>query len=130
MSKVHTAQAEGVSYSYHEPQGRDGGLVKGIMYQKADSKTGEMKLKSADGFLERLLIKARGYSKLKESNAKKFLQAILSTTSLPPDIELTSRIKSFGGSKSVIKADVFQYNFKNFMATDKMVMNIKSMMRQ
>ena len=130
MTKIHTAQAESVKYSYHEPKSRDGGPIKGIMYQKADSKTGETKFKSADGFLEKLFMKAKGYSKLKEDNAKKFLEASLRASSLPLNIKLTSTIKSSGESKTVIKAEVFQSNFKSLMDSDAIVMNLKSMMNE
>ncbi len=129
MKSIHSAEAAGVKFKYHDPQSSDKGPIKGIMYQKADSKTGEMKLKSANGFMERLMLKARGYSKLTEGNAKKFLQASLTHTNLPLDIDLTSRIKSSGQSKSVIKTEVFHSNFNSLKATDIMTMNIKSILQ-
>ena len=69
----HEASVNQVNYKYYEPKENSDGAIKGVMYEKYDKKTGENKLKSGSNALEKLLMKARGYTALKESSAKEFL---------------------------------------------------------
>ena len=43
MASIHTVIIDKVNYKYHAPKENSEGAIKGIMYEKIDKKTGEMK---------------------------------------------------------------------------------------
>jgi hypothetical protein len=76
MGNIHSATgADGVKFKYQEPSTNSKGETKGILYEKKDSKTGEIKLKSADGLVGHLLMKLRGYSTANYQTCGAFLEA-------------------------------------------------------
>ena len=76
MGNIHSATgADGVKFKYQEPSTNSKGETKGILYEKKDSKTGEIKLKSADGLVGHLLMKLRGYSTANYHTCGDFLEA-------------------------------------------------------
>ena len=115
----HEASVNEVNYKYYEPKGNSEGKFKGVMYEKYDKKTDETKLKSGSNALEKLLMKARGYTLLKESSAKKFLNAMFPKAPLSEcSILTTPRYKPAGKSKDVISANFFHKTFENQQSTD------------
>ncbi len=76
MGNIHRATGDtGVQFKYQEPSANSKGETKGILYEKKDSKTGEIKLKSASGFGGNLLMKLRGYSEATYKTCGDFLYA-------------------------------------------------------
>jgi hypothetical protein len=90
MGNIHRATGDnGVQFKYQEPSANSKGETKGILYEKKDSKTGEIKLKSASGFGGNLLMKLRGYSEANYKTCGDFLSA------------------KFPGAGGAFRADVF-----------------------
>jgi hypothetical protein len=114
MRPVHEASVNNVNYKYHQPKENNKDAIKGIMYEKIDKNTNDAKLKSGSNALEKLLMKARGYTALKESSAKDFLNASFTNAQLSTGIVLTKpQYKSAGKSNDVVSADVFHQTFEN-----------------
>lgn len=75
MGNIHHATAaDGTKFKYQEPSAKINDEKRGIVFEKKDAKTGETKLKSAEGPMK-LLMKLRGYSEAKLGTCRKFLQA-------------------------------------------------------
>jgi len=114
----HEASVNPVNYKYYAPKENSEGKIKGVMYEKIDKNTGETKLKSGSNALEKLLMKARGYTALKESSAKDFLKTMFPKAPLSEGSILTThRYKSAGKSKDVISANVFHQTFETQKTT-------------
>lgn len=114
MATIYKASVNNVNYKYHEPKENNKGAIKGIMYEKIDKNTGDVRIKSGSNALEKLLMKARGYTALKESSAKDFLNASFTNAQLSTDIVLTKpQYKSAGKSSDVVSANVFHQTFEN-----------------
>lgn len=114
MPNIHNATIDKVSYKYYEPKPNNKGAIKGIMYEKTDKKTGDTKFKSGSNALEKLLMKARGYTLMQESSAKKFLNAKFPNALLSGDVILTThKYKSARKSSDVMSANVFHQTFEN-----------------
>jgi len=114
----HEASVNQVNYKYYEPKENSDGAIKGVMYEKYDKKTGENKLKSGSNALEKLLMKARGYTALKESSAKEFLKAMFPKAPLAKgSILTTNRYKSAGKSNDVVSANLFHLTFEKQQTT-------------
>jgi hypothetical protein len=119
MRTVHEASVNEVNYKYYETKENSAGAIKGVMYEKIDKKNGETKLKSGSNALEKLLMEARGYTALKESSAKKFLNAMFPKAPLSEGSILTTpRYKSAGKSKDVVSSNYFHKTFENQQITD------------
>ncbi len=74
MPTIHKVQGDnGINYKYQEPTKNKKGGTEGIMYLKLDKKTGETKLKNADGLAGYLKMKFRGYSRANENQIKSYL---------------------------------------------------------
>jgi len=118
MRPVHEASVNNVNYKYYEPKENSDGAIKGVMYEKYDKKTGEKKHKNGSNALEKLLMKARGYTALKESSAKDFLNTMFSKAPLPKgSILTTNRYKSAGKSNDVVSANLFHITFEKQQTT-------------
>jgi hypothetical protein len=118
MATIYKASVNHVNYKYHEPKENNKGAIKGIMYEKIDKNTGDVRIKSGSNALEKLLMKARGYTALKESSAKDFLNASFANAQLSTDIVLTKpQYKSAGKSSDVVSANVFHQTFENLKNT-------------
>lgn len=127
MPNIHRASSENINYKYHEPKPNNKGNIKGLMYQKVDKNTGEMKLKSGSGVFERLMLKAQGYTKMTESTARKFLESKFTNAALPHDFNIATDIKSSSSKRNtVVRADVFQSTFKKQMGKDQLVADLKA----
>lgn len=114
----HEASVNEVNYKYYAPKENSEGKIKGVMYEKYDKNTGETKLKSGSNALEKLLMKARGYTALKESSGKDFLKAMFPKALFSEGSILTTpRYKSAGKSKDVISANYFHKTFENRQTT-------------
>ena len=113
MRTVPEASVNPVDYKYYEPKENSAGAIKGVIYEKYDKKTGKTKLKNGSNALEKLLMKARGYTALKESSAKDFLNTTFPKAPLPKgSILTTNRYKSAGKSNDVISANLFHRTFE------------------
>jgi len=114
MRIFHEASVKSVSHKYYEPKENNKGAIKGIMYEKIDKNTGNVKFKSGSNALEKLLMKVRGYTALQESSAKKFLNAMFPKAPISEDEILTTRRhKSGGKSSDVVSANYFHQIFEN-----------------
>ena len=113
MPPIHEASVNNVNYKYHQPKENSEGKFKGVMYEKVDKKTGEKKFKSSSNALVTLFIKARGYTTMKESSAKDFLNAKFPKAPLSEGSILTTRkYKQAGKSIDVVSANLFQRTFE------------------
>ncbi len=113
MSNIYRVSSESVDYKYHAPKENNEGAIKGIMYEKIDKKTGETKLKSGSNALGKLLMKARGYTALKESSAKDFLKTMFPKAPLSEGSMLTTcKYKPAGKSIDLVSANLFQRTFE------------------
>lgn len=131
MANIHSATSEKINYKYHEPKSNKNGQIKGIMYTKVDKDTGEIKLKSGSGVFEKLMLKARGYTKMTENTGKEFLKSKFTNAALPSDFNIGTNIKSSSSKKNtVVRADVFQSNFKSQMGNDQIVATLMAMVNQ
>jgi hypothetical protein len=116
MATIHQASIEGVNYKYHEPKPNKNGEIKGLMYTKVDKYTGEVKLKNGSGPLEKLMLSARGYTRMTETMGKKFLNAKFQNAQLSPTTNIRSTQKSFLGQENfVVRANDFQSTFTKQM---------------
>jgi len=113
MRIFHEASVKSVSHKYYEPKENNKGAIKGIMYEKIDKNTGGTKFKSGSNALEELFLKAKGYTTLKESSAKKFLTTMFPTAGTHLDSTLASiKNSSICKSTTVIRADHFHSTFQ------------------
>jgi hypothetical protein len=114
MAEIYKASSGSINYKYQEPKPNKKGQLKGIMYEKIDKNTGDVKFKSGSNALEKLLMKARGYTALKETSAKDFLNASFTNAKLSADTILTTpKYKSAGKSNDVVSANFFHQTFEN-----------------
>ncbi len=110
---TYEASVNEVKYKYYAPKKNSEEKIKGVMYKKVDKKTGEKKFKSGSNALVTLFIKARGYTTMKKSSAKDFLNAKFPKAPLSEGSILTTpRYKSAGKSKDVISANYFHKTFE------------------
>lgn len=65
MGTIHRVKGDNkTNYKYQEPSKNKKGETEGIFYVKVDKKTGETKLKSAEGRMGHLMMKLLGYDKM------------------------------------------------------------------
>jgi hypothetical protein len=110
MATIHkNISADSVNYKYQEPSKNKKGEAKGIIYVKVDKKTGETKLKSAEGRTGYLMMKLRGYNRASEQDARNYLKSRF------PNTDISSRTKnittydtSLYESKDVVSAHKFE----------------------
>jgi len=110
MATIHkSTSADSVNYKYQEPSKNKKGEAKGIIYVKEDKKTGETKLKSAEGRAGYLLMKFRGYNRASEQNAKNYLQSRFPSTDISSQTKnITSYDTSLYEAKNVVSAQKFE----------------------
>jgi hypothetical protein len=112
MATIHTAISGTVSYKYHEPKPNNKGLIKGIMYEKVDKNTGEVKLKNGSGPFEKLMLKARGYTKMTDKTARKFLQEKFKNAPVGDHFTIHVFQKNLSGKeKLIVRANDFHSSF-------------------
>jgi hypothetical protein len=115
MQSIHKAQGtDGTDYKYQEPSKNKKGEAEGLFYVKVDKKTGETKLKNADGLMGHLMMKLRGYNKAQERQVISYLKAQFK------DGDIEKHTKNIGnGDLSKFKSDItvsaknFDMAFKN-----------------
>jgi hypothetical protein len=113
MTIPHKVSDDNVAYTYYEPKASNKGSIKGVMYEKIDKNTGGTKFKSGSNALEELFLKAKGYTTLKESSAKKFLTTMFPKAGTHLDSTLASvKNSSICKSTTVIRADHFHSTFQ------------------
>ena len=88
------SNSDGVNYKYEEPKTNNKGLVKGLVYQKVDKATGEVKLKNSSGIFEKLMLKARGYNKMTSGTGINFLNARFPNAQTPPSFNISTPEKN------------------------------------
>jgi hypothetical protein len=128
MATIHkSTSADSVNYKYQEPSKNKKGEAKGIIYVKEDKKTGETKLKSAEGRAGYLLMKFRGYNRASEQNAKNYLQSRF------PDNDISSQTKnittydtSLYEAKDVVSSHKFEQAINHIVDHNAFIENFKN----
>ncbi len=126
MGDIHRVSSENINFRYHQPKSKENELPKGVMYEKFDAKTKELKLKSGGNWITQLLMKARGYSEMKENTARTFLKSKFTDSGVDDRICLAD-VKRFAGKGTlVVRTEVFQSNFNALESRDKLVKDLKA----
>jgi hypothetical protein len=115
----------GTNYKLQEPEPSKSGKTSEIYYEKIDRKTGETKLKSADGKLGFLLMKARGYSLMKEDTARSYLKTQVQHTSVDANLNLKKSDSMFFKKREVIPASAFMQSIKVHQDYDQVAFGIR-----
>lgn len=115
----------GTNYKLQEPEPSKSGKTSEIYYEKIDRKTGETKLKSADGKLGFLLMKARGYSLMKEDTARSYLKTQVKYTSVDANLNLKKSDSMFFKKREVIPASAFMQSIKVHQGYDQLAFGAK-----
>jgi len=115
----------GTNYKLQEPEPSKSGKTSEIYYEKIDRKTGETKLKSADGKLGFLLMKARGYSLMKEDTARSYLKTQVQYTSVDANLNLKKSDSMFFKKRDVIPASAFMQSIKVHQGSDQVAFGIR-----
>jgi hypothetical protein len=110
MATIHkNISADSVNYKYQEPSKNKKGEAKGIIYVKVDKKTGETKLKSAEGRTGYLMMKLRGYNRASEQDARNYLKSRFPNTDISSGTKnITTYDTSLYESKDVVSAHKFE----------------------
>ena len=110
MATIHKSiSADSVNYKYQEPSKNKKGEAKGIIYVKVDKKTGETKLKSAEGRTGYLMMKLRGYNRASEQDARNYLKSRFPNTDISSGTKnITTYDTSLYESKDVVNAHKFE----------------------
>lgn len=113
-----TAGTNTTQFKLHLPEPDKSEKVSGFCYEKVDKKTGETKLKSAEGRLGFLLMKARGYSLMKESTARSYLQTLVKHVDVDRNLNLAKHDFMVFKQRSVIDASAFLSSIKTHKQSD------------
>ena len=110
MVTIHkSTSADSINYKYQEPSKNKKGEAKGIIYVKVDKKTGETKLKSAEGRTGYLMMKLRGYNRASEQDARNYLKSRFPNTDISSQTKnITTYDTSLYESKNVVSAHKFE----------------------
>ena len=110
MATIHKSiSSDSVNYKYQEPSKNKKGEAKGIIYVKVDKKTGETKLKSAEGRTGYLMMKLRGYNRASEQDARNYLKSRFPNTDISSGTKnITTYDTSLYESKDVVSAHKFE----------------------
>ena len=128
MVTIHkSTSADSVNYKYQEPSKNKKGEAKGIIYVKVDKKTGETKLKSAEGRTGYLMMKLRGYNRASEQDARNYLKSRF------PDNDISSQTKnittydtSLYEAKDVVSSNKFEQAINHIVDHNAFIENFKN----
>ena len=128
MVTIHkSTSADSINYKYQEPSKNKKGEAKGIIYVKVDKKTGETKLKSAEGRTGYLMMKLRGYNRASEQDARNYLKSRF------PDNDISSQTKnittydtSLYEAKDVVSSHKFEQAINHIVDHNTFIKNFKN----
>ncbi|MFZ4692782.1 MAG: hypothetical protein ACOYL2_09810 [Burkholderiaceae bacterium] len=128
MVTIHkSTSADSINYKYQEPSKNKKGEAKGIIYVKVDKKTGETKLKSAEGRTGYLMMKLRGYNRASEQDARNYLKSRF------PDNDISSQTKnittydtSLYEAKDVVSSHKFEQAINHIVDHNAFIENFKN----